>query len=176
MRALLASLLLLLLASVAPPPAQAAPPGVINSYVSVCNPLFPTQCILVNSDGSINISGTISASSTVHSTAAAPTYVEGTDNPFSSDLSGGLRVNCVTGCAGGSFNNNADNVATSATNGQAAAWLYVWDGAAWDRLYGDSTNGAFVNVKTSVLPTGASTAAKQPALGTAGTASTDVIT
>ena len=33
-----------------------------------------------------------------------------------------------------------------------------------------------VDVLTSALPTGASTAAKQPALGTAGTASTDVIT
>lgn len=40
---------------------------------------------------------------------------------------------------------------------------------------GDATNGLFVNVKTSVLPTGASTSAKQPALGTAGTASADVI-
>lgn len=37
-------------------------------------------------------------------------------------------------------------------------------------------NGAWVNVKTSVLPTGAATSAKQPALGTAGTASADVIT
>jgi hypothetical protein len=60
-----------------------------------------------------------------------------------------LNVNCVVGCAGGTFNNNADNVATSATNGQAAAWLYVWDssGGNWDRLYGDSTNGAWVNCK-----------------------------
>lgn len=77
------------------------------------------------------------------------------------DGSQNLLVNCATGCSGGTFNNNADNVATSATNGQAAAWNYVWDGAAWDRLYGDSTNGAFVNVKTSVLPTGAATAANQ---------------
>lgn len=36
-------------------------------------------------------------------------------------------------------------------------------------------NGLAADVKASVLPTGASTAAKQPALGTAGTASTDVI-
>jgi hypothetical protein len=67
---------------------------------------------------------------------------------------------------GGTFNNNADNVATSATNGQAAAWSYVWDGAAWDRLYGDSTNGAFVNVKTSVLPTGAATSVLQSTINT----------
>lgn len=73
-----------------------------------------------------------------------------------------LSVNIISGGgSGGTFNNNADNVATSATNGQAAAWTYVWDGSAWDRLYGDSVLGAFVQVKASVLPTGASTAANQ---------------
>jgi uncharacterized protein YfaP (DUF2135 family) len=41
---------------------------------------------------------------------------------------------------------------------------------------GDATNGLFVNVKASALPSGGSTAAKQPALGTAGSASADVIT
>jgi len=41
---------------------------------------------------------------------------------------------------------------------------------------GDATNGLFVQVKASAIPTGAATAAKQPALGTAGTASADVIT
>lgn len=40
---------------------------------------------------------------------------------------------------------------------------------------GDAANGLDVDVTRSALPTGASTAAKQPALGTAGTASTDVI-
>jgi hypothetical protein len=58
--------------------------------------------------------------------------------------------------------------------GAVAGWLF--NGTTWDRARGDATNGAFVNVKSSVLPTGASTAAKQPALGTAGTASIDVLT
>lgn len=40
---------------------------------------------------------------------------------------------------------------------------------------GDATNGLYVNVKAAALPTGAATAAKQPALGTAGSASADVI-
>lgn len=61
------------------------------------------------------------------------------------DASSYLNVNCQTGCSGGTFNNNADNVATSATNGQAAAWLYGWDGAAWDRLPGTSTAGLTVS-------------------------------
>lgn len=69
-------------------------------------------------------------------------------------LAGNLLVNCNVGCSGGTFNNNADNVATSATNGQSASWLYVWDGATWDRLYGDSTNGAKVNVTNTLAAIG----------------------
>jgi hypothetical protein len=37
----------------------------------------------------------------------------------------------------------------------------LWNGATWDRWTGDLTNGGWVNVKTSVLPTGASTSANQ---------------
>lgn len=67
------------------------------------------------------------------------------------DASSYLQVNCKTGCSGGSFNNNADNVATSATNGQSAAWLYAWDGSAWDRLYnGPGTEAQALRV---TLPT-----------------------
>ena len=41
---------------------------------------------------------------------------------------------------------------------------------------GDAANGLDVDVTRSVLPTGAATAAKQPALGVAGSASADVLT
>jgi hypothetical protein len=77
-----------------------------------------------------------------------------------------INVNCTVGCAGGTFNNNADTVATSATNGQVAAWPYVWNGSSWDRLYGDKTNGLFANIKTSVLPTGAATSTLQSTINT----------
>lgn len=43
--------------------------------------------------------------------------------------------------------------------GAVANWL--WNGTTYDRARGDLTNGAWVNVKTSVLPTGASTSALQ---------------
>lgn len=113
-------------------------------------------------------------------TTAAPTYTNNSTSPVSLDTSGNLRTNCVAGCAGGSFNNNADGVATSATNGQSAAWLYGWNGASFDRLQVDGSKSLKATILgisgTISLPTGASTAAKQPALGTAGTASTDVIT
>jgi len=62
------------------------------------------------------------------------------------DGSSNLNVNCASGCAGGTFNNNSDNVATSATNGQSAAWLYGWDGSAWDRVPATSTDGLLVNL------------------------------
>jgi hypothetical protein len=64
------------------------------------------------------------------------------------DGSKNLNVNCAVGCSGGSFNNNADGVATSSTNGQSAVWPYLWNGTTFDRWYGDETNGAFVNVKS----------------------------
>ena len=57
----------------------------------------------------------------------------------------GANVNCVVGCAGGSFNNNADAVATSATNGQTAAWLYGYNGTTWDRLRVDGSKNLDVN-------------------------------
>jgi hypothetical protein len=70
-------------------------------------------------------------------------------------------------------------LADTTSNPTTAPWagmLMCFNGTTWDRVRGDTTNGIFANVKTSVLPTGASTAAKQPALGTAGTPSADVIT
>ena len=72
------------------------------------------------------------------------------------DASHLLEVNCAAGCSGGTSANNADTVASASTGlGQQQAYPFLWNGATFDRWYGDKTNGAFVNVKTSVLPTGA---------------------
>lgn len=70
----------------------------------------------------------------------------------------------------------ADAVSNTLTGVPVYSRNSLWNGTTWDRWTGDLTNGAWVNVKTSVLPTGAATAAKQPALGTAGSASADVLT
>lgn len=66
---------------------------------------------------------------------------------LAADGSNNLQVNCAVGCSGGTFNNNADNVATSATNGVAASWLYGWDAAGgnWDRLRVDTLQNLNVN-------------------------------
>lgn len=110
--------------------------------VSTTNPL-PVN--VVTGGGTGGTSSTFGAA--FPGTGTAVGFTDGTNMIAGTvDGSGNLKVNCATGCAGGTFNNNADNIATSSTNGQSAAWLYVWDGAAWDRLYGDSTNGAKVQV------------------------------
>lgn len=68
------------------------------------------------------------------------------------DANGNLLIaGTVTTSLSGTGANNADNVAAVAAGlVGTASYNYIWDGAAWDRLYGDSTNGAFVNVKASV--------------------------
>lgn len=92
-------------------PTAGLPGCTFNSAAPV---LSDKQSVAVQCDtnGQLKITGTISASSTVTSTAAAPTYIEGTTNPFSSDLSGALRVT-------GSIS------ATSAATATAAAPSYV---------------------------------------------------
>lgn len=122
------------------------------------------------------------------------------------DASKFLKINCATGCAGGTFNNNADAVATSSTNGQTAAWLYGYNGTTFDRLQVDaskflkvtiaaasatniSINEAQVNGVTTSTGSGAvGTGSQRMAVGidsatiagsvpgTAGTASTNVVT
>lgn len=63
-------------------------------------------CTPVSAAAPLPVTGSISASTTARATAAAPTYVEGSDDPLSVDLSGALRVTVaggtVTGYAQGS--------------------------------------------------------------------------
>lgn len=80
--------------------AHAQPPGTINQYNTICDWRSPKNCVAVNSSGAVSVTGSISASSSEHSTAAAPTYVEGSDNPLSGDLSGHLRTIANQGLPG----------------------------------------------------------------------------
>jgi hypothetical protein len=67
---------------------------------------------------------------------------------------GNIAVECKVGCAGGATT-PTDTFANPTTAGLSFDFLALWNGTTWDRWKGDATNGAFVNVKTSVLPTGA---------------------
>ena len=90
-------------------------------------------------------------------TTSAPSYTTAQTAYASLDTSGNLRVNCASGCAGGSFNNNSDAVATSSSNGQTAAWLYGFNGTTFDRLQVDGSKnlkvtatGAISNASSAV--------------------------
>ena len=72
-------------------------------------------------------------------------------NPFYTICSSG----CTSG-GGGTGANNADSVAAVGTGlALEQSYPFLWNGSNFDRWYGDKTNGAWVNIKTSVLPTGA---------------------
>jgi hypothetical protein len=68
---------------------------------------------------------------------------------FQNATSNPLLVNCTIGCAGGTFNNNADAVANSATNGQVASWNYGFNGTTWDRLRIDANKYLLVSAEAT---------------------------
>lgn len=137
---------------------------------------LPVNCVTGCAAGTFNNNSDAVATSATNSTSAAWLYAfnGSTFDRLRDDASKNLNVNCQVGCAGGSFNNNADGVATSSTNGQAASWPYLWNGSTFDRWYGDKTNGAFVNIKNSValtlnaLPAGSNNIGAVDIFGNAG--------
>lgn len=70
-----------------------------------------------------------------------------------------LYVDCVVGCSGGATT-PTDNFANPTDAGNSAAFNFVWDGAAWDRAPGTSTDGLLVNLgaNNDVTVTGSVTA------------------
>lgn len=135
--------------------------------------------------GGLRITGTINATSAATATAAAPSYVEGAASAFSQNLTGDLRT--ISKLAGGSAivgKVGIDQTTPGTTNAVAGTNFPT----AVDVNSGSKSNStlrvvlatdqpALTNklLVTPDLPSGASTAAKQPALGTAGSASADVI-
>lgn len=114
-------------------------------------PAAPT----VDLTGQTCISGTISASTTAKATAAAPTYVEGTNNPLSMDLAGNLRITGSLSLSG-TTSNASSGVATSGTNLPAVAYTYGFNGTTWDQLQVDASK--FLKV---ISQTGSTTAVTQ---------------
>lgn len=128
--------------------------------VFLSDPTTPSRQMTVNADGSINTSGTVSITNPTVGGAVPATanYVAGNQGGLLTGITltaGNVNVNCASGCSGGSFNNNADAQATSATNGQTAAWLYAWNGASFDRLVnGNGTSAKALRVTLSSDSTG----------------------
>lgn len=146
-----------------PPPFGAATPsgGFAMGAVNGGNMVFvaadashnlQVNCAVGCTSGSAsNATSGVATSSTNTGTIAYNYGFNGTTwDQLQVDASKFLKVNCLAGCAGGTFNNNADAVATSATNGQTAAWLYGFNGTTYDRLQVDGSKQLKV-----VLPTNA---------------------
>ena len=98
-----------------------------------------------------------------------PTLADGQRGDMQLDTRGNLRVALISANGTTAVNlaaDNADGVAVSSTTNkmQVLARLSIFNGTTWDRLRGDTTNGIWANIKSSVIPTGASTEAKQDTL------------
>lgn len=81
-------------------------------------------------------------------------------------IAGGLEVNCVTGCAGGS-STPSDAFVNPVTAGIQQTFNMVYNGLTWDRLRGTVAGGALVNISNASLAvTGTFFQATQPVSGT----------
>ncbi len=77
-------------------------------------------------------------------------------------IAGGLQVNCVTGCAGGS-STPTDAFANPTTAGIQQTFGMVYNGATWDLMRGTVGGGVLVNVSNASLAvTGTFFQATQP--------------
>jgi hypothetical protein len=82
--------------------------------------------------------------------ATNPTVTTGQRVDFQTDSRGNLKVVPTSGSNIASFGaDNADGVTVSATADKQRIITRnsVYNGTTWDRMYGDSTNGVWVNVK-----------------------------
>lgn len=94
----------------------------------------------IDPSGNVCIAGTISA------TITFPTF--GAAVPATGVYTGINVGGTLTGATGGTT--AGDNVTAPTGALDTRSFNFVWDGATWDRLYGDSTNGAFVNIKAAI--------------------------
>jgi hypothetical protein len=62
------------------------------------------------------------------------------------DTTSGLWVNCKSGCAGGT-STPTNAFANPTTAGLSMSFNMMWNGATWDLVKGDTTNGLWVNCK-----------------------------
>jgi hypothetical protein len=93
--------------------------------------------------------------------ASLPTLTTALYSALQTDINGRLMFGTSTATIGSVTAIGSKTPADTYTNPTDAfdslSFNMVWNGSTWDRLYGDKTNGAFAQVKATVLATGAST-------------------
>lgn len=166
-------------AQVIPPGTNPVPGGCAYFASGAPSPVsgsgFWLQC---DNAGNLKIAGTFSATGGTTSNATSGVATSATNTGSVSynygfngttwdqlqvDASKFLKVNCATGCAGGTTSNAGSAVATSSTNGASVSWLYGFNGTTWDQLQVDGSK--FLKV---VLPSNQSINAVQWAGSTLG--------
>lgn len=83
-------------------------------------------------------------------TTSAPTYTTAQTSPISLDTAGNIRINCVTGCAGGTLSNASSAVATTSTNLGVVSYNYGFNGTTWDQLQVDGSKNLKVIVNAAI--------------------------
>jgi hypothetical protein len=81
-------------------------------------------------------------------TTSNPSYTTAQTSPISLDLNGGLRVDCITGCSGGTLSDASSAVATTSTNLGTVAYNYGFNGTTWDQLQVDASKYLKVDCAT----------------------------
>lgn len=126
--------------------------GLGHCYIAVVASDGTVKTTAAGAGSTSNASSAVATSSTNGATVNWNYGFNGTTwDQLQVDASKFLKVNCATGCSGGTFNNNADAVATSATNGQSASWLYGFNGTTWDRLQVDASKFLKVTIAAQSL-------------------------
>lgn len=164
-RALIAFGLLTLAASAhAQTVSNPTPPNSINGAYNAVAPTCSTGlgCWLqTDINGALKVTGSFSATTAATATAAAPSYVEGTSNPLSMDLSGSLRVLATISTAGLATSAKQDtgntSLATIATNTGAAipAGSALIGSVGIDQTTPGTTNKVVASVASGGIASGA---------------------
>jgi hypothetical protein len=109
---------------------------------------MPVNCIVGCAGGTL--SNATSAVATSSTNGGANSWLYGfngtTWDQLQVDASKFLKVNCATGCAGGTVSNASSGVATSSTNSGVLSWNYGFNGTTWDQLQVDGSKNLKVNV------------------------------
>lgn len=123
---------------------------------------LPVSCVNCGSSATVLMADATGNPTIPQNAAFSMAYNGTTWDRQRGDTTNGLWVNCKTGCGAASATLQTDAYANG-TVPQSGSFMSVYNGSTWDRLRGDVTSGAFVNIKnSSIAVTGTFWQATQP--------------